>query len=223
MAKQRRASSRSGRSKPPDASVPSDSSMLQRMRGPQIVRDPVPAPAPAPRAGHLEAVALYEEGVAALQAHEFSRASTLLRSVLSRYPDERELHERVRLYINVCERHIAPHAASPSTPEERVFAATLAINAGNYDEALEHLRTASSESPEHDHALYMLASVLALRDDIDAAVPLLLRAIELNPDNRTLARHDPDLEALRAFDSVRSALEAITPAKPERRKIIRRR
>lgn len=223
MAKQKRASSRSGRSKPPDASVRSDSSMLQRIRGPQAVRDSVPAPVPAPRAGHLEAVALYEEGVAALQTHEFSRASALLRSVLSRYPEERELHERVRLYINVCERHMAPHAASPSTPEERVFAATLAINAGNYDEALEHLRTASSESPEHDHALYMLASVLALRDDIDAAVPLLLRAIELNPDNRTLARHDPDLEALRAFDSVRSALEAITPAKPERRKIIRRR
>jgi tetratricopeptide (TPR) repeat protein len=118
---------------------------------------------------------------------------------------------------------MAPRAASPSTPEERVFAATLAINAGNYDEALEHLRTASSESPEHDHALYMLASVLALRDDVDAAVPLLLRAIELNPDNRTLARHDPDLEVLRGFETVRTALEAVVPAKPERRKISRRR
>lgn len=171
----------------------------------------------------MEAVALYEEGVAALQAHEFSRASTLLRSVLSRYPQERELHERVHLYINICERHMAPRAASPTTPEERVFAATLAINAGKYDEALEHLRTASSESPEHDHALYMLASVLALRDDIDAAVPVLLRAIELNPDNRTLARHDPDLETLRAFESVRAALEASVPAKPERRKAGRRR
>jgi tetratricopeptide (TPR) repeat protein len=220
MAKQQRASSRSGRSKPADASVASDSRMLERSRA-QGARDAVALPIPRP--GHVEAVALYEEGVAALQAHEFSRASALLRSVLSRYPEERELHERVRLYLNVCERHMAPRAASPSTPEERVFAATLAINAGNYDEAIEHLRIASYESPEHDYALYMLASVLALRDDMDAAVPLLLRAIELNPDNRTLARHDPDLEALREFDSVRTALEATTPAKPERRKISRRR
>ena len=161
--------------------------------------------------------------MAALQAHDFSRASAILRSVLSRYPEERELHERVRLYLNVCERHMAPRAASPSTPEERVFAATLAINAGNYDEALEHLRTASIEAPEHDHALYMLASVLALRDETDKAVPILLRAIELNPDNRTLARHDPDLEALREVDSVRTALEAASPAKAERRKVQRRR
>jgi len=118
---------------------------------------------------------------------------------------------------------MAPHAASPSTPEERVFAATLAVNAGNYDVALDHLRVASAEAPECDHALYMLASVLALRDALDEAVPLLLRAIELNPDNRTLARHDPDLQRLREFDSVRAALEATNPPKTDRRKPLRRR
>jgi tetratricopeptide (TPR) repeat protein len=220
MAKQRRASSRSGRSKPADASLSSDSRMLERDRGSQT-HDAVPIP--VPRAGHVEAVSLYEEGLAALQAHEFSRASAVLRSVLSRYPEERELHERVHLYLNVCDRHMTPRAVSPSTPEERVFAATLAVNAGNYDEALEHLRTASAEAPEHDHALYMLASVLTLRDQTDAAVPLLLRAIELNPDTRTLARHDPDLEPLRQFESVRAALEATGSAKIERRKVARRR
>jgi tetratricopeptide (TPR) repeat protein len=195
--------------------------MLQRGRESHPV--PTPVPAPVTRAGHAEAVALYEEGVAALQAHEFARASTLLRSVVSRFPEEREVHERVRLYLNICERHMTPLAASPSTPEERVFAATLAVNAGNFDEALTHLRAAISESPEHDHALYMLASVLALRDEIDEAVPLLLRAIELNSDNRALARHDPDLNALRERESVRQALEATSHAKPERRKVPRRR
>src|SRR5512134_2519915 len=182
MAKQRRASPRPVRPKPADAAVSVDTPIhagRERLSS-------SPPPAPIPRPGHLEAIALYEEGVAALQAHEYARASSLLRSVLSRFPEERELHERVRLYLNVCERHMAPRAASPSTPEERVFAATLAVNAGNYDEALEHLRTASSEAPEHDHALYMLASVLALRDQVDEAVPLLLRAIQLNPDNRSL-------------------------------------
>lgn len=195
--------------------------MLERDHGSQDAHKPTAVP--VARAGHVEAVSLYEEGLAALQAHEFSRASAVLRSVLSRYPEERELHERVHLYLNVCERHMTPRAASPSTPEERVFAATLAVNAGNYDEALEHLRAASAEAPEHDYALYMLASVLTLRDQVDTAVPLLLRAIELNPDNRTLARHDPDLEPLRQFESIRAALEAPGLAKIERGKVARRR
>lgn len=221
MAKQQRANPRAGRAKLPEASISSGSGVVDRSHGPQPT--PSPVAAPVPRAGHAEAVALYEEGVAALQSHEFSRASTLFRSVLSRYPEERELHDRVRLYLNVCERHMTPRAASPSTPEERVFAATLAVNAANYGEAIEHLRTALSEAPDHDHALYMLASVLALREQLNEAVQLLLRAIDLNPDNRNLARHDPDLAVLREFDSVRAALEATASSKGERRKTPRRR
>jgi hypothetical protein len=69
----------------------------------------------------------------------------------------------------------------------------------------------------------MLASVLALRGRNDEALPHLLRAISLNPDNRALARHDPDLEALRQYDSVRAALDATPPVKSERRKAPARR
>jgi hypothetical protein len=68
----------------------------------------------------------------------------------------------------------------------------------------------------------MLASVLSLRDEADKAVPLLLRAIELNPDNRAMARHDPDLEPLRRYEHVRAALDASNTAKTERRKSPRR-
>ena len=213
MAKQQRANSRpSGRLKTADSAAHPGQAL------------PIPEPiTPGPNPRHTEAVALYEEGVAALQSHEFSRASAVLRSVLSRYPEERELHERVRLYLNVCDRHIAPQAATPSTPEERVFAATLAVNVGNLDEALEHLNAACSLAPEHDHALYLLASVLAARERVNEAIPILLRAIDLNPDNRSRARHDPDFDALRAFESVRAALDAAGHSKPERAKAPQRR
>jgi tetratricopeptide (TPR) repeat protein len=217
MAKHGRAHARRVKSKPSRPVEPAP-------RVEVVLRPPEPEPsANAVRQGHMEAVALYEDALAALQAHDFSRSSSLLRSVLSRYPEERELHERVRLYLNVCERHMTPRALSPSSPEERVYAATLAINAGNYEEALEHLGSATTEAPDHDHALYMLAYVLSVRGRVEEAVPLLLRAIALNPDNRVMARHDPDLAPLRQYDSVRAALEVATPAKSERRKAQRRR
>lgn len=222
MAKQQRASSRpSGRLKAADSAASPDPHVVQNSGGSPMSPGPLQPPGPSPR--HSEAVSLYEEGVAALQSHEYSRASSALRSVLSRYPEERELHERVRLYLNVCERHMAPRTAAPSTPEERVFAATLAVNVGNLDEALEHLNAACSAAPEHDHALYMLASVLAAREQIDEAIPVLLRAIDLNPDNRSRARQDPDFDALRAFDSVRAALEASSHPKPDRPRAPQRR
>ena len=129
----------------------------------------------------------------------------------------------MRLYLNICERQVVPRTSAPRTPEERVFAATVAFNAGDYETALGHLREAIKEAPDHDLALYMLAAVLALRNEAGEAVPYLLRAIELNPENRAMARHDTDLESLREHDQVRAALEAVPPSKTERRRSPRRR
>ncbi len=89
MAKQRRAKSRFGRAKQGGASNAPNPRPVERRREPEVANGPVAVPTSSP--GHLEAVALYEEGVAAIQAHEFSRASALLRSVVTRFPEEREL------------------------------------------------------------------------------------------------------------------------------------
>ena len=223
MAKQRRVNSRAVRSKPADTMPPSPARGRQPAISPAAATQPPLAGPPAPRPRYLEAIALYEQGVAALQSHQYALASSVFRSVLTRYPEQKELQERVRLYLNICDRHLKPQAASPSTPEERVFAATLAVNAGDFDGALGHLRAATTDAPNYDHALYMLASVLALRDQVDEAVPILLRAMALNPDNRALARHDPDLEMLRQHDDVRAALDTTNQSKLERRKPPRRR
>ena len=185
-----------------------------------------PAPgAPGPpqrRTTYVEAVALYERGLEALQRHEYRGAADLFESVLRQYPEEKELHERVRLYLNICQRQAAPRQATPQTVEERLYAATLAINGGRYDEALMHLRLVRDEDADNDHALYMLAVAHAQRGEIAEAIAHLERAIALNPDNRGLARTDPDLEPLRGDDSFRTALD--TPsARGDRRRPFRTR
>src|SRR5580704_17941593 len=156
-----------------------------------------PEPAgPARRTTYVEAVALYERGLEALQRHAYPQATHLLESVLRQYPEERELHERVRLYLNICQRHETQREAAPRTIDERLYAATLAINGGQYDQAIAHLRLVRDEDPDNDHALYMLAVAHAQRDELTEAVAHLERAIALNPENRGLARTDPDLEPL---------------------------
>ena len=54
----------------------------------------------------------------------------------------------------------------------------------------------------------MLAVAHAQRGEHAEAVAHLERAIALNPENRALARHDPDLEPLRDDEAFRAALEA---------------
>ena len=167
---------------------------------------------------HDEAVHAYERGVEALQRRDYDRAAQLLESVIDRYPDEKELHERVRLYLNVCRRQAAPPDRTPQTLEERVYAATLAINAGAYENGLTQLRLAVEADPSNDHVHYMLAVVQALRRDFASSLAHLQRAVELNPENRFLALQDADLAGLReAGPGFRAIVDGAFGARRERR------
>src|SRR5437870_9053359 len=220
MAKQRRPPP-----KPTKAQAPSSSS-AQPGRPPQSAAPPRPGSAPATpqrRTPHFEAVALYERGLEALQRHHYNGAADLFESVLRQYPEEKELHERVRLYLNICRRQEAPREATPQTVDERLYAATLSINGGRYDEAITHLRLVRDEDPDNDHALYMLAVAHAQRGEVAEAIAHLERAIALNPENRGLARTDPDLEPLRDDEAFRAALDASGGSRGDRRRPFRSR
>jgi tetratricopeptide (TPR) repeat protein len=223
MAKQRRAKAtrtvkRTDKKKP----VPKKAAAVRRARPVRRAAEPaqsarLEAPPPAPRKpGFYEAVAVYERGVQALQRHDFDAAARFFRTVLDGYPDERELLERARLYLRVCERETSRQPTAPKTPAERVYAATVALNSGDHAGALGHLQRALGEDPESDHAHYIMAVALGMRGRVEEALDHLRRAIGLNPENRALARQDPDLDGIRGHASFRAALE--TPSGLARRR-----
>ena len=215
MAKQRRPTQ-----KPPKRTT--EPAAAARPAGPSAVAASKPADG-SRRSTYVDAVALYERGLEALQRHAYQQAAQLLESVLKQYPEERDLHERVRLYLNICRRHATQQEAAPQTIDERLYAATLSINGGHYDQAIAHLRLVRDEDPDNDHAIYMLAVAHAQRDEHAEAVAHLERAIALNPENRALARTDPDLEPLRDDDAFRAALEAPAGSRPGLRRPLKTR
>lgn len=177
---------------------------------------------PQRRSTYFEAVAIYERGLETLQRHDYQGAAEFFDSVLRKYPEEKELHERVRLYLSICRRQATPPEAVPQSVDERLYASTLALNGGQYDQAIVHLRLVRDEDPDNDHALYMLAVAHAQRGEHAEAVAHLERAIALNPENRALARHDPDLEPLRADESFRAALDSAAGSRGDRRRPVAR-
>ena len=151
---------------------------------------------------------MYETGVRALQRHDYEGAASQFRAIIARYPDERELQERSQLYLRVCERETARRPPAPQTPQERVYAATVSLNAGDTAAALDHLRRALQDAPDSDHAHYIMSVALVSKGDAGQALDHLRQAIALNPDNRSLALQDPDLEAVRGVGTFQELLEA---------------
>jgi tetratricopeptide (TPR) repeat protein len=178
----------------------------------------VPLAPPPPPPSHLEAVALYERGVEALQRRAFEAAAATFRDILDRYPEEREIDERARLYLKVCERELTAARPTPETAEEMLLSATVALNSGDYDRALSLLRRVRADDAENDHAEYMLAAIAAARGEHTQSLDHLRRAIELNPENRALARQDGDFEALRASDTFRLLVEPAPGSSTGRRR-----
>jgi predicted Zn-dependent protease len=172
-----------------------------------------PAAAEPVRAAFRDAVDLYDQALRAIQVHEYATAATLLRELLSTYPAEFSLHDRVRLYLQICDRHLRSASPAPKTVDDHLYAATVAMNTGDRAAALKHLAEARRQEPENDHALYMLGVIRSLNGELEVGLEYLRKAIEANPDNRALVRHEPELEALRATEGFKLLLDSMGSAK----------
>lgn len=164
-------------------------------------------PVPPSRSSYADALRHYEHAMRALQEHHYEQAATALREVLERFSDEKELTDRARLYLSVCERHLQPPPPEPKTPIERLYAATIALNAGDATRAIALLDRVCEADPIHDQALYLMAVAYGLKGEPHLAAPFLERAIEANPGNRTRARVDPDLDSLRQEAAIAALLQ----------------
>jgi tetratricopeptide (TPR) repeat protein len=172
-----------------------------------------PKKAPDGASSHDQAVEKFERGFQALQQRQFGRAGELLRAVLNDYADEKELQERARVYLAICERQ-AVHDPKPRSFEDRLHAATVIVNRGAFDEALAQLRKLENDGPANDYVQYLLSVVHTAVGNAEQALAHLRKAIELAPENLIRASQDPDLEPLRQD----AAFAALAGELPRRRR-----
>lgn len=103
----------------------------------------------------------------------------------------REMAHSAQLYVRMCERRLEAGAA-PRTAEEHYNLAVALVNERRFEAAEQHLRAALAEVPDGDHLYYVLALCRGLGGDLAGAYTHMRRAIELRPQNRVMARNDPD-------------------------------
>ncbi len=179
------------------------------------VAAPAPSrlPLPLPDA---QAVSLFQQAMGALHQRQFARAAEAFRALLDRFPGERALLDRSRVYLELAERELSRVDVSPRTVEERLTFATAALNNDQDAEAERLVRSVLSDDPRHDLALYLMAAIEARRGDHDAAVAFLGRAISMSPEIRAQARHDADFDPLRRLQTFQALIE-LPPSTSSRR------
>jgi tetratricopeptide (TPR) repeat protein len=142
----------------------------------------------------------YDRGVAALQKKKLDEAERHFLDLIQKYPEERELVDRARVYVTICERQRRDPRPALTEPEDFYYAAVLEKNRGNVGEAIEHLKRAARKNGG-GRVDFLLACCYAQQGDLETALSHLQKAIEEDQRHRFLARHDRD------FDPVREAPE----------------
>ena len=145
----------------------------------------------------------FEQGVTAMQRHDFAAAAEHFRATAADGVDA-EVRERAAVYLLACERQLSRPPRLHS-PEEQLYAATLAYNRGALEDAERLLVEMTAAAPTHDFAFFMLAIVRTARGALTEALTVLHRAVRLNDENRLRALGEPDLAPLRQTDAFRKA------------------
>jgi len=139
-----------------------------------------------------QAVQNYEAAVKAMQEHKFEKAKGLLEKILA--GGSRELMDRARVHLNLCNQQLAGVSTSFKTQEEHYDYAVSLMNSAQYDQARVHLEKILKQNPKADFAHYGMAMVDCLTGQVEASLKNLSEAIRLNPQNRFQARNDSDFQ-----------------------------
>src|SRR5579864_7357871 len=152
------------------------------------------APSTLPPAGlpSPEAVRVFQAGMEALQGHRYTDAAQAFNSLVTGFPAERALLDRARVYLDLCARELRRQPAQPTTAEERLTAATAALNDGDEARAERFVQAVLAEQPDQDLALYLSAAIHARRGRRDEALASLRQAIAPWPHRRPRSRAGPD-------------------------------
>lgn len=137
------------------------------------------------------ALGIYEKALKALAAEKWDQAAKLFEQVADE-SGEPAVNARASQYLAICR---ARQEEGPDTIQDDYLRAVFHRNRGEHDEAREIC--SAKKHRDDERFVYLLASLYALEDRSEEAEETLARAIELNPENRIHAFHDPDFEELR--------------------------
>lgn len=183
----------------------------QRPRKPATARKRAKKPAAgeeanAARAAEEKQEAQFGKAVDLFQNRKFGRARILFEKVAD--GPNVGLRHRAGVYLRICAERGARAKPRLETVEEHYNYAVQLINDSRFAEAETYLNRALRMDRNAAHALYALSVLKVMTGDTMGAFEALRKSIAIDPQNRILARKDPDLAAVARQEPFRRLLSA---------------
>jgi tetratricopeptide (TPR) repeat protein len=147
---------------------------------------------------YRKALAAYSDAMKEFRKEKLEKAAEMLTNFLEKYPTEKELTDRAKIYITICQERAKENKESISlkTAEDYYQHGIYKTNSGEFEEALKSLEKALKMSPDDGKIYYSLANLYCLMGQADPCLENLKKAIQADKFFRILAQNETDFEPL---------------------------
>jgi len=151
-----------------------------------------------------KALAAYSQAMKAFNKKDYGKAEESLKQILENFPEEKELADRIRLYVKLCENSRTEEPVSLKSFDDYYQYSVIKINLGEYDEALKLLSKAQEMDPKSAKIDYMLANTYCLMGNEEECLNSLGKSFEKDPYFKVLAQNEEDFETIRDNDGFKA-------------------
>jgi tetratricopeptide (TPR) repeat protein len=160
-------------------------------------RPHVPAPPRQPTLDEAAALRAFERAHKEFVRGHFAEARKQFRTLIEQHSGVAEVTARSRTYLAIAEARMRSESTMPRNAEELYDRGVIELNRGDFVAAQEMFERALKRDPGAAHIYYGLAATRARLGALETALQSLGRALEIQPNLRVRAQHDPDLAPLR--------------------------
>jgi tetratricopeptide (TPR) repeat protein len=143
-----------------------------------------------------KALFAYTQAMKSFHKGDYKKADELFKAFLDKHGSERELVDRARIYLTVCEVRQSKDKVALKTFDDFYQYGVFKTNHGDYEEAIKLLEKAREMKPKEGKILYLMADIYSLKGDNEKCLEHLKKAIQLDKYFSILARNERDFESL---------------------------
>jgi tetratricopeptide (TPR) repeat protein len=145
---------------------------------------------------YQKALSAYGQAMKEFHKGDFDKAADSLADFIEKYPAERELIDRARIYIELSKNREKKDRMTLKTVDDYYFYAVYKVNQGDHDAAIKLLEKALDQKADEGRIQYLLADIYAVQGKIEDALEALKKAVQKDKQYRILAQNEVDFEPL---------------------------
>lgn len=145
---------------------------------------------------YQKALAAYGLAMKEFHKGDLEKAAESLTAFIETYPDDRELIDRARMYLEICKKKPKKEPVHLKSFEDYHQYAVYKINSGDNEGALKLLEKALEFKTEEGRIYYLMADACVRMGKIDDCLEYLKKAFQKDKFFVILAQNEIDFEPL---------------------------